>query len=92
MKIFSTYNLNTVYQCQYFTGYMPVEDMVRLRKVSFIKSLSTTKNVLLRALYELFATRELLPISLHYGADLSQKYVNCRSVILKHIASKVDEM
>ena len=71
MKTFTTFDSNTIIQCQFHTGFMPVEHLLRLRKVNFIKSLATSKNCIVQAVYTHAAMQELLSIANHYQVDLA---------------------
>ena len=38
--MFSTFNIDIIEQCQYYTGYLPVKHSINLKCLRFIKSLS----------------------------------------------------
>ena len=43
MRVFGTFSNETVFNCKYFSGHLPVEHMIRLRKINFIRSLAVSK-------------------------------------------------
>ena len=50
MKLFSTFDSKIVKECQYYTGYASVEDMARLRKVKFMRTLPMSPCLIVRTL------------------------------------------
>jgi len=51
-KIYKTFDKNTLYSCQYFTGCLPLEYQIDLRRIIFLKSL---QNYTDKELYNIFA-------------------------------------
>ena len=46
MKIFSSYNLHVIKQCQYYSGYLPLRYIYEIRKLNFLFSVLNTDNCL----------------------------------------------
>jgi hypothetical protein len=67
MKIFCTFNELIVRQCQYYTGHLPIEHLVQLRKFNFFDSFKGNSNWLLASLFDLLVFEELGMIFQKYG-------------------------
>ena len=93
MKIFNTFNEKTILQCQYYTGYLPLEHTVQLKKFNFLNVLKFSPNWLLVCLFELTAADELNVIGARYGvpqlANLS--YNDMKSVIYNNFIRQVNQ-
>ena len=70
MKVFSTFDANTVVMCQFYTGFLPVEHLVRIKKFKFIDSLKSNSNWLMREVYRLCALDELRAITEAYNVNI----------------------
>ena len=69
MKIFSTFDAAVVLQCQYFTGFLPVEHIARIRKIKLLRNMSTSSNSVLHATFLKTVDHELTPIAKFYNID-----------------------
>jgi len=69
MKIFSTFDVTVVLQCQYFTGFLPVEHVARIRKIKLLRNMSISNNSVLRAIFLKTFDHELTPIANFYNID-----------------------
>ena len=49
-KLFNTFDMSTVAQCQYYMGILPIELKIIARKLSFLHSINASENLLLRAM------------------------------------------
>jgi hypothetical protein len=74
MKIFGTFDNNTVRYCQYYTRYMPLEHTARIRKVNFVRALKDSPCGILQQLHWYVSDNELRPIASFYNVTLSQLY------------------
>jgi hypothetical protein len=79
MRIFGTFNLNIIRQCQYFTGFLPLQHQLRLRKYNFITGLKNSKNVWLKTFYMGVKDIELTPIFTFY------KLKSCNETVTKRL-------
>ena len=70
MKVFSTFDAGTVLMCQYYTGFLPVQHLARIRQFKFLDSLKSNSNLLVREIYRLFALDELRKIAEAYNANI----------------------
>ena len=92
MKLFTTFNENVVRQCQYFTGYMPLEHTLFLKKFNFLNALKFSQNWMLVSLFELTAVQELTSIYDHYSLEshVELSYNSMQKVIYNHFESKIN--
>ena len=49
-KLFNTFDMSTVAQCQYYMGILPIELKIIAHKLSFLHSINASENLLLRAM------------------------------------------
>ena len=68
MKLFKTFNLTIVQQCQYYFKLLPVRHIYTLHGMSFVTKLENSNNILLRSIYD-YAIENSSIIS-----NLSDKY------------------
>lgn len=47
MKVFKTFDLNVIKQCQFYSGYTTVEDMIHKRRCKFIENIKNNGDILL---------------------------------------------
>jgi coenzyme F420-reducing hydrogenase gamma subunit len=71
---------------------MPVEHMIRLRKVNFINSLVNSKNSTVQAVCAHAAMQELTPIAEHYQVDLAILGCHFKSIINKKWTDSVTNL
>jgi len=92
MKLFTTFNEDVVRQCQYFTGYMPLEHTLFLKKFNFLNALKFSQNWMLVSLFELTAVQELTSIYEHYSLEshVELSYNSMQKVIYNHFESKIN--
>lgn len=81
MKIFSTFDMKIVQQCQFYTGFLPVEHYARLQKLNFFKSLKTSPSWFLRCIYDFFSDTELECLCKFYNVAKLVLLNNPRQVI-----------
>ena len=81
MKVFTTFDNNTVRQCQIFTGFLSIEQMIWLRQINFNKSLESSSNSVMQVMYRHAAAREIRPIAERYQVDSATLLRNYRSII-----------
>ena len=84
MKTFSTFNLETVRQCQYYTEFLPVEHLISARKVDFINSLNCSPHFVLQSLYKSSSKTELDVIASRYNVDKNTLIKNPKRVMREH--------
>ena len=70
MKLFNTFDTNIVLQCQYYTNFLPVEHLARLRKIKFVTALQHHPCYLLQALHCYVANQELRSIAKMYNVSV----------------------
>ena len=56
-KVFKTFDNGVINQCQYFSGYLPIRNIIDLRRVKFYNSLKSS-NDHVKLLYKLFGYKE----------------------------------
>jgi len=87
MKVFNTFNNKIVTQCQFYTGYLPVEHIIAIRKLKFVQSLKFSPCFLLRALHDLSGQEELSRLSCTYGASVETLLLNPNDIISDHFVT-----
>ena len=92
MKIFSTFDLKTVKNCQFFSGFLPVEHIITQRRVNFINSLRCNPNLLLRLIFEFTVTKELNSIASKYSMNAKRLATNPRRAMHDYFASECAEL
>ena len=87
MKIFSTFEASVISDCQYFSGYWPVEHLARCRKIKFMNSLMDSDNCVLNLMHQISAQRELAPIAAKYNVCQDFLTANYQTVINRYISA-----
>ena len=62
-KIFGSYNLTVIPQCQFYCGSLPISYRIAIKKINFLNGLAISTNVKLQSLYKRFGRADL--VSLH---------------------------
>jgi len=88
MKIFGTFNLQIVRQCQYFVGLLPAAHILNLKKISFIDSLKISPRWRMKCLHEFFSDEKLKPIAHAYGTQVSDLVSNAKVIVNKKICEQ----
>ena len=86
MKTFSTLDLETIRQCQYFTDFLPVEHLISARKVDFIKSLESSPHPVLQSLFKNSFNTELKAIASEYNVDMITLIKNSKRVMREYFS------
>jgi len=84
MHLFGSLDCKIVTQCQFYTGYLPVEHLINLRRATFLISLKLSPCSSMRALYELSAQHELLYLANLYKVSENDFILNSHDVIKDH--------
>ena len=92
MKLFNTFNSKTVTQCQFYTGYLPVEHIIAIRKLKFVESLKFSPCSILRTLHDLSGREELSRIASTYGASVESMLLNPNDIISEHFVTYVNAL
>jgi len=95
MKIFSTFEMKIVHQCEFYSGFLPFEHYARLRKINLFKSLKSSPSWLLRCIYgfyDIAADAELKPIASVYNVPQSALKVDPYRVISAHFANVINKL
>jgi hypothetical protein len=92
MRLFGSFDSKIVTQCQFYTGYLPVEHLINLRRATFLISLKLSPCSLLRALYELSAQHELLGLANLYKVSANDFVFNSHDVIKDHFKNYVNSI
>ena len=66
-KCFGTFDTKVVEQCQWYTGYLPINHYHAIRSVNFISKLENSKNILLHAIYCGSGKEDIRTFSRLYG-------------------------
>jgi hypothetical protein len=89
MKVFNTFDSETVLNCQYFTGYLPLEHLARIRKVNFLVNMGVHDNSIIRTVHSLSFKDELKPIANFYQVDIEQLVFKCRLFAMNCVISQI---
>ena len=89
MRVFGTFSNETVLSCKFFSGHLPVEHMIRQRKINFIRSLSVSNNQILQQIYNSAGISELKSIADFYQVTSDALLVAAKSIIYQCISSRV---
>ena len=81
MKLFSTFNLEIVRQCQYFVGLLPAAHILNLKKIAFIDSFKISPHWRIKFLHGLFSVEELKPIAHAYGTQVNDFVLNAKVIV-----------
>ena len=81
-KIFKTFDQNTVRQCQLFSGSLTISQIYPLRVMSFLTGLLCSPNILLRQLYKVSESDEVIKIANLYECQSQIFIKNYRSIII----------
>ena len=85
-KIFSTFDNTVIKQCQYFTSVLPIGYYYIIRKVTFIKNLLFTNNVVILTLHNTVAKSEISTCAVKFKCEeqnFNWKYRSIVHAILK---------
>ena len=89
MKVFNTFDSETVLNCQYFCGYFPLEHLARIRKVNFLVNMSLHDNSVIRSVHSLSFDDELKPIANFYQLGVNELAFKCRLCAMKCVTRKI---
>ena len=81
MKIFSTFDNTVIKQCQYFTSVLPIGYYYIIRKVTFIKNLLFTNNVVILTLYNTVAKSEISTCAAKFKCEEQNFNWKYRSIV-----------
>ena len=90
MKIFNTFDIETVLNCQYFTGYLPLAHLARIRKVNFLVNMGLHDNSIIRTVHSLSINDELKPIAQFYDVSVEQLAFKCNQLAKNFIMDQID--
>jgi hypothetical protein len=68
-KIFGTYSKSIISQCQYYTGCLPMQYLVKLRKLCFLNNMKlyADDNIMCKYLYQNFGYFQFISIANEFG-------------------------
>jgi len=89
MKLFNTFDSETVLNCQYFCGYLPLEHLARVRKVNFLENMGLHDNSVILTVHALSLDDELKPIANFYQVDVNQLAFKCRLFAMNCVICKI---
>ena len=81
MKLFSTFDINIVKQCQHYCGSLPITYQYALRKMSFLLSLNMIDNNLLNLIADMNNITEISVIAAKFNCDPMIFMNNYRKII-----------
>jgi Reverse transcriptase (RNA-dependent DNA polymerase) len=81
MKIFSTYDINIVRQCQSFADVMPVFHSYVIRCISFWNKLEFSNNSLLRLISNMYKTTNVTPFAQKYNCTADVFLTNYQQIV-----------
>ena len=73
-KIFGTYDKHVIKQCQYYCGVLPVADANDIKRLNFLKGMSTVKNASINFLLLLLEKYELSRLLAKHNVLLNAPY------------------
>ena len=91
MKLFNTFDTKVVRLCQFFTDFMPVQQQVIMRKISFLKSLEHSPCALMRSLHALVVLDELRPLAALYGVEVSILLSHFKEIIRNDFVNSIEQ-
>ena len=80
MKIYSTFDLHIVKECQAFGGFLPLNHLI-INKMCFLSKLASTNNGLLHLLYDFKSCEEISHIAGDYSSSPLNFNLSYRTVI-----------
>src|SRR5271163_2760181 len=92
MKIFSTFDNKVLTQCQYYSGYLPVEHIIALRRLKFLNALKFSPCSIIRALYDLSGQCELERLAAFYSVSLQSLLLKSHDIITKYLENYVNSI
>ena len=87
-KKFSTYDNNVIKQCQYYCGYLPLCDVIDIRKFSFLTKMELTSNMCVSFLFKAFAAYELKSLLVKHRISPNLNWM-FKHIIRQNFASSV---
>ena len=88
MKFFSTFDVQIIRQCQFFTGYLPLSYQIAFRRVCFLDKFSCHPNPDLRALYSCFPQHT--DLSAKYSLNENDSWLMIKRKLFKHFESSFE--
>ena len=89
MKIFSTFENTVIKQCQYFTSVLPIGYYYIIRKVTFIKNLLFTNNVVILTLYNTVAKSEISTCAAKFKCEEHNFHWKYISIVQDHFKGEL---
>ena len=83
-KTFRTFDKNVIRQCQLYTGFMPMLHIYALKVMSFIESLKSTDNVMLKTLSSNLSTDDISHLALLFNSSVTDFSSNYRTIVRVH--------
>ena len=89
MKIFTTFDNTVIKQCQYFTSVLPIGYYYLIHKVTSIKNLLFTNNVMILTLYNTVAKSEISTCAVKFKCEEQNFNWKYRSIVHDHFKGEL---
>lgn len=89
MKIYGTFDIRIVQQCQNFGGFLPISQTADLKRCEFLRKIPLTKNQLVCSVSDLFKHKDIADMANRYNATVDVFVHNFKNVIHKQFADAV---
>ena len=73
-KLFGTYDKHVIKHCQFYCGVLPIADTIDVRRLNFLKGMSTVKNESVNFLFLLHEKGELHRLLAKHNILLNAQY------------------
>jgi len=89
MKVYSTFDSQTVKLCQFYSGTLPLNYNIAIRKVAFINKLFFTDNGLLIFFYESKGIPDILEIAAKFNLFNASFQYNTSDILHEHFSNSL---
>ena len=80
-KIFNTFDKNLIKQCQLYTGYKSLLHIYALKVMSFLETMNTTDNIMLRIISTNLSTDDVSRLAMLLNTNMLDLKANYRAII-----------
>ena len=88
-KLFNTFDISIIKQCQWYMGCMPLEYVIDLRTIKFCEKLVNSRNHVLKTIFMLNSYDEMLKLKSKYGIDKNPR-ISWRTMLWSHFELSID--
>ena len=88
-KLFNTFDISIIKQCQWYMGCLPLEYVIDLRTIKFCAKLVNSTNHLLKTVFMLRSHDKILKLKSKYGIDKNPR-ISWRTMLWRHLERSID--